>query len=409
MCVASNRWSAVISDAVIVLTPWFPNSPGDREGNYVYESARAISRSGWRVSVLVSRPYGAGGVARILHGGSSATPKARTFEEFAEISVVKHLSVPRNLTPRISDAVLDRFVVPSLTTMVAQSGARLIHVHTEALAPAAVAVGRAMGAKVVVTLHGINVAARYFDHPTRRSRFQRTLSSADRVILVGEPLRPFFRDLVGNDDRFRVVPNGYSSRPVERSRPLLATGGTIRFVSVSNLHEGKGLDLNLSALAQLKRGGQSNWTYTLIGDGHQRSHLEKLVRASGLSGQVELTGALPPEEIPRQLAGADVFTLPSYREAFGIAYLEAMDAGLLVVGVQDQGAAAFIEHGVSGLLMPPRDADALAQQFSAILRNPSSFRAMAANGRRVAREGYSWEKHAIEVKAVYQEALAAHQ
>jgi glycosyltransferase involved in cell wall biosynthesis len=70
-----------------------------------------------------------------------------------------------------------------------------------------------------------------------------------------------------------------------------------------------------------------------------------------LDSKVELAGARPHEEIPQYLAAADVFILPSYREAFGIAYLEAMAAGLLVVGVRDQGPSAFIEHGISGLLV----------------------------------------------------------
>jgi hypothetical protein len=82
---------------------------------------------------------------------------ARNFAGFKQVGLVNHLSVPRNLTPRMSDAMLDRAVIPVLRRMVEDIAARVIHAHTESLAPAAVAVGQVTGAKVVVTLHGINV------------------------------------------------------------------------------------------------------------------------------------------------------------------------------------------------------------------------------------------------------------
>jgi glycosyltransferase involved in cell wall biosynthesis len=118
---------------------------------------------------------------------------------------------------------------------------------------------------------------------------------------------------------------------------VLSAERALHFVSVSNLHEGKGIDLNLEALSRLHRDGLTNWTYTVIGDGNQRADLQALVHEFGLDSKVEFAGARPHEEIPQYLAAADVFILPSYREAFGIAYLEAMAAGLLVVGVRIRG------------------------------------------------------------------------
>lgn len=391
--------------SAIVVTPWFPNAPGEREGNYVYESARAISENTWSVSVLVSRPYRPRRLGGWFPEWSGRALNAEDFSEFEQVRLVNHLSIPRNLAPRMSDLLLDKSITRELRRTVLDTSATVIHVHTESLAPAAVAVGRATGTKVVVTLHGINVGPRYFGSPWRRERFRRALSSADRVILVGEPLRPFFKELVGRDDHFRCVPNGFSLKRVERQSPVCRDDQPLRFISVSNLHEGKGIDINLVALAALCRRRETNWTYKVIGDGDQRNRLQAMVKDLGLQSRVEFVGAIPHEQVSAHLAAADVFILPSYREAFGIAYLEAMAAGLLTVGVRGQGPSAFIEHGISGLLVPPMDPDGLAQQLSGVLRDMASYRRVAANGARIACEEYTWDRHASAVTAIYEEVL----
>ncbi len=388
----------------IVLTPWFPNVPGEREGNYVYDSARAISEQGWPISVLVARPLRPGTLGR-LGGERHRSELNRTdFVEFDHVRLVRHLSFPRNLLPRARDLLLDRSLTPALIRLVAETRSRVIHAHTEALAPAAVAAGKATDSRVVVTLHGVNLAPRYFDLPARRRRFRRALSEADRVIIVGEPLRGFFRELVGSDDHFRVVPNGFSLMAAERHTPVLAAGREIRFISVSNLNEGKGIDINLEALSKLQSEGMKDWTYTVVGDGEQQGRLLGMVRESRLESRVRFVGARPHEEIARFLADADVFILPSYREAFGIAYLEAMSAGLLVLGVRDQGPSAFIEHGVSGLLVAPRDVASLAKQLSLIMSDVEPFRAVAENAK-TASERFTWRRHAEDLAAIYREVL----
>jgi glycosyltransferase involved in cell wall biosynthesis len=390
---------------VVAVTPWFPNRPGEREGNYVYDSLHALSERGRSVSVLVARPYRPTRIRPAFAARESSSLDVRAFSEFRGVELVRHFSIPRNLAPRFSDWQLDQTLRPALEAQVEQYRAGIIHAHTESIAPAAITVARRTGAKVVVTLHGINIGKRYFDHPRRRERFSRALRDADRVILVGSPLWSHFAQLVDRTEHFRVVPNGFTARATKRRAPVLMDGRDLEFVSVSNLTEGKGVDLAIQALATLWRRGLRRWTYTIVGDGPQQPALRRMASSLGIADQLRFVGAVPHQVVFDYLSAADVFVLPSYREAFGIAYLEAMSAGLLAIGVHGQGPRDFVEDGISGLLVAPHSHEDLARCLADILMAPESYRTIAATGEARVRLEYTWARHAERLAQVYDELL----
>jgi glycosyltransferase involved in cell wall biosynthesis len=105
------------------------------------------------------------------------------------------------------------------------------------------------------------------------------------------------------------------------------------------------------------------------------------------------------------LRDAHVFVLPSYREAFGIAYLEAMACGLLTIGVEGQGPSAFIISGKTGLLVPPQEVAALAACLRSVLEHPGRFSKIAAAGRKHVAQEYTWLRHAERLTEVYREIV----
>jgi glycosyltransferase involved in cell wall biosynthesis len=100
------------------------------------------------------------------------------------------------------------------------------------------------------------------------------------------------------------------------------------------------------------------------------------------------------------LAEADVFVLPSWREAFGVAWLEAMACGLLVVGVRGQGPAIFIKHEETGLLVSPQDIDDLAACLRRILDDQRGMQALAHQGKIDIHRNFTWPAHAVKLAAV---------
>ena len=106
------------------------------------------------------------------------------------------------------------------------------------------------------------------------------------------------------------------------------------------------------------------------------------------------------------MARADVFAMPSWDEAFGLVYTEAMAQGTPVIACRGEGPEDFIDDGESGYLVPVRDARAVAGIIASVLDDPEAARAVGEAGQRAAPQ-LSWERNARLTLAVYRQALGA--
>ena len=88
--------------------------------------------------------------------------------------------------------------------------------------------------------------------------------------------------------------------------------------------------------------------------------------------RVTLTGGLPHEEVLRRMAQSDLFVLPSWGEGYGIVYIEAMAAGCIAVGAENEGIADTITDGENGFLVPAGDTDAVERVMRAVFAHPEA-------------------------------------
>ena len=137
----------------------------------------------------------------------------------------------------------------------------------------------------------------------------------------------------------------------------------------------------------------------IVGDGPFRPNLEALTERLGLQSQVRFLGRLPYQETQAEMAKADVFSLPSWNEAFGIVYLEAVAQGVPVVGCLENGAADIVTHERDGLLIRPKSVDDLKVALLSLLEN-TDLRSDMGGGARATAEQYSWGKNTNELLAL---------
>lgn len=139
-----------------------------------------------------------------------------------------------------------------------------------------------------------------------------------------------------------------------------------KLLYVGRLAAVKGLEVLLTSLAKLKS-THPNIILTLVGDGQDRSDLEQLTAELGLTKQVNFVGYKSQAEIRQYLQNTDVFVLPSFAEGVPVSLMESMATGVPVVATQVGGVGELVKDGVNGYLVPPGDADSLAEKISLLL------------------------------------------
>lgn len=148
--------------------------------------------------------------------------------------------------------------------------------------------------------------------------------------------------------------------------------------AVANFYPTKGHHILLPALSMLQKQGYE-FECLLIGDGYLKSQVMTQARLLGLSEKVHFTGWR--DDVPQILATLDLFVLPSIKEGFPFAILEAMASGLPIVATDVGGIAEVISHGQNGLLVPPKRADLLANAISGLMSDPKRRRELGERAR----------------------------
>src|SRR5207253_5213547 len=186
-----------------------------------------------------------------------------------------------------------------------------------------------------------------------------------------------------------------TSLPEPAARPPEARDGTGPVLFVGRLVERKGVAHLIEAIARLG-GGEAAPRLEIVGDGPERPGLEALARRLGVAQRVVFRGKIPPDELQATYARAAVCVLPSVldtrgdTEGLGVVLLEAMNHGTPVIASRVGGIPDIVEDGVSGLLVPPGDAVALAAAVRRLRDDPDLARRLGEGGRRRLREQFNW-------------------
>jgi glycosyltransferase involved in cell wall biosynthesis len=204
------------------------------------------------------------------------------------------------------------------------------------------------------------------------------------------------RDRVSEDDQARV-------------RRQLGIGSDPMLIFVGNISLGDDLDLALVALQQVRKHmPEVKLVIAGVGDGLER--LRKLAVEFSLQDTVRFTGWIEHQRVPAYLAAADIAIYP-YRDTLinrakcSIKILEYMAMGKAIVTTRVGQNLEYLEHGRSGILAEPGDADAFAQALIELLADPDLARRLGRNAAQRIQDRYTWSHHIPTIEQAYRLAL----
>jgi len=210
---------------------------------------------------------------------------------------------------------------------------------------------------------------------------------ASFVVTISEYNRQLLQELYGTTaaDKTIVVHCGIEPE-VFQPQPTKSSTGPFTIICIASLEEYKGHPYLLEACAQLKAEG-IDFRCLLVGEGSQRSHLESQIMQLGLDNHVTLLGRQPRSRVQKLLDEADVMALPSVvaksgkKEGIPVALMEALAMELPAIATRISGVPELIVDGETGLLVPERDAQALATALLRMYNEPELGRRFGPTGR----------------------------
>lgn len=301
--------------------------------------------------------------------------------------------------------------LPAARALIQDCRARgIAHVHAHSCGRAALicALARRMGGpSYSLTLHGA-----LSDYGPGQGFKWRHASFAT---IITHKLLAEMRDVIGPDlpADLMVQPMGVDTEDFKRDTPYQppVPGAPLRLFSCGRLHFVKGHQDLLSALrllldrgidVQLDIAGEDD-----AGGTGYRAELQAHLEALDLTRNARLLGAVSGAEVRRHLLDADVFVLASWHEPLGVAYMEAMACGVPTIGTDAGGVRELIDHGQSGLLVPPKSPEVLADAIAALAADPALCARFSAAGRARVVQDFRSSRGAEALMAGARRAIAA--
>jgi len=277
------------------------------------------------------------------------------------------------------------------------------HLHVHFATPAATVamiLTHVSAVEMSMTVHGpdefYDVSNYYLSEKIRTSKFVVCISFFAQSQLM--KLSP------GSEwSKFDVVRLGVdSSEFAPRGRK--AAEGPVQVLCVGRLVSAKGQRILIEAVDRLKRGGH-RLELQLVGDGVDRSDLERLVVVCGLTDVVRFVGAVNQDEIRAYYQRADIFALASFAEGIPVVLMEAMAMEIPCVATRITGIPELIEDGVSGLLVSPSDVEGMAAAMLRLMESAELRESLGKAGRQRVQQDYELATSADRLADVFQRRL----
>jgi glycosyltransferase involved in cell wall biosynthesis len=386
---------------ILMISHLYPSKTDDVNGSFVHSQVKALSEQDCTIKVVAPTAFAPFPLHLIKEKWRRfhLTPKTDNFQGI-EVVYPRIVRTPRAALFELSGLNYYHAMKKYVFSLHQEQSFDLI--HAQVAYPdgwAAVKLAKKLNLPLVLTLHGQELQKIVTWGKRLNNLVQTTLDSAEAVIVASAKMQALAETHGVSKPRLHLIYNGLDVLPsAELPEEIMSRiKGKKVLLSVGRLEEEKGIQHNLEALALIKD-KHPNLLYIIVGTGSYQVKLQDLARSLGIENRVIFAGHFPREKVQAFYENSDVFSLPSRDEAFGIVYLEAMAAGLPVIGTEDEGIAPLIKDNQVGRLVKNGDIPALAAGISELLQSGAG--TTGNKGRKLA-SMFTWEENARKTLEVY--------
>ena len=399
---------------VVMVTTSYPRFPGDSVGTFMEPIARSVAARGHEVHVVA--PW---------HPLVSRRPEEHGVRfHFYRYAPVRSLNVFGYAAAMRADVRLRAvaYIAAPLALAAGWRAARKIArrhhatiMHGHWVIPGGITAALAAPRlPLVISLHGSDVYVAERLAPAR-SAARHAFTRAGFVTACSDDLARRAIALGAATDRIETVPYGVDTArfhpdPAVRSsrrRELGLDHSTPLCFAAGRLVHKKGFEYLIDAIADVPQ-----LVLAIAGEGTLDQILRARAEARGIAGRVRFLGNQTQDRVGEYFAAADMICAPSIRDDSGNVdglpnvVLEAMASGTPLITTAAGGIGSVIEHGRTGLLVPERDAAALAAALQELLSNADKAAELGHAARAEVEKSFGWERVAARFDAAYDQALA---
>lgn len=382
------------------MTTSFPRFLGDKNGAFILDNLEKISNKVDQITVVAPDDYA---TKRL------PLPKNVIIYRFTYFfpRTLQRIAYNFGLESNLRKSLLARlqlflfFPIFLITALQRSKDADVIHAHWTAAGLVGAVVRKLTGKKLIVTVHGTDLAIVKGGLIKYLTKF--VFNNADSIIVVSESM---VKDLEKHFDigkKAVVIPNGvvlslYKGIKNQDGQKLQ------NLIFIGRLHRSKNIPVLLKAMKELES-KLPKLKLTIVGSGSEEGYLRSLAGKMGLRDRVVFAGEVERSKIPQLLSKSSVLVLPSEREGFGMALIEAMAAGLPVIGSDTGGISNIIKEGHTGFKFPVGDFGKLATLIYTLLKDKGLYRKISANAEKEAYDNYSIYKVAKKHIELYKSLI----
>lgn len=368
---------------ICYLTDFFlPHYQGGGERRY-YEIAKRLVKKGHQVDIVCMRIAGIPDTETIDHikvhhiGPTIQKPPQRKLSDFTKFLLAERQWLKKHEYEIIEGHGVSLFILPWVKYFLKKPAIALIH----------------------------DVSSGNKDQWFARSR----LSSIGEKISAKLPFTKILtvsngtkNQLIQNynikEEKITVIHNGVDIKLIDSVKTQIKTKNNIIFTGRLIPH--KHADDILNAFSMILKKIPTA-KLTIIGTGSSEKELRQQAKENKLKNVKFLGNTQNYTDVIKELKKSAVLALPSTREGFGIVLAEANACSVPVVAYDIEGVRDFVQSGVNGILVPPRDINALARAIIEILTNNQIRIQLGEEGRQRVQQGFTWDHAAEKIEALY--------